>query len=373
VGLRPPASLRRPPGSRRPVGWLEHPQSLKALRRRLLDWYDAERRPLPWRDVADPYKVWVSEIMLQQTRVETVRPYYERWLTRFPDVETLAQAPLDDVLRAWSGLGYYTRARNLHKAAKVITQDHGGRVPRQREALLALPGIGPYSAGAIASIAHRERVPAVDGNALRVLSRLTGERRAMEEGATKRRLEQEAARLVHPQRPGEWNQAIMELGATHCRPRRPDCQVCPVSRWCTAHHNESTAEIPRTKPKRPVTVHTVHFALIRHNDTLLLARRADKGLLGGTWGLPGGETTIPLSHHVKEQTGLRVRTGRELGAAEHVFTHRRWCMQVHACTLQGDPARAKPSTHWVRLEDLGDAPLAKATRKAIEACGIPAS
>ncbi len=348
------------------------PRSVAALRRRLNAWFDRERRPLPWRDVDDPYKVWVSEIMLQQTRVDTVWPYYERWLQRFPTVQSLAEASMDDVLRRWSGLGYYTRARNLHRAARTIMADHGGRLPEGGEALRRLPGVGAYTAGAVASIAFGRPEPAVDGNALRVLARISGERESIERTATKRRLTELAKRLVDPERPGEWNQAIMELGATHCKPRGPDCPSCPVGRWCLARDRGLTQKIPQVKPKPRVGIQRVHFAVVKQDGRILLTQRPDEGLLGGTWGLPGGPSTTPLGRAVREQTGIRVRKGRPLGRAEHRFTHRHWVMEVYACSVQknGEAPVGGAITHWVQPGELADAPLAKATRKALAAAAL---
>lgn len=357
------------------MDWELPPRSVAALRRRLLTWFDAERRPLPWRDVDDPYKVWISEIMLQQTRVDTVWPYYERWLKRFPTVESLAGAPLDEVLGSWSGLGYYSRARNLQKAARIIVEHHEGRLPQELEDLLGLPGVGPYSAGAIASIAYRRAVPAVDGNALRVLSRLSGDRGDITGTATKRRLTEMATRLVDPARPGEWNQAIMELGATLCRPRDPLCGECPANRWCRAHRDGLTHLIPKTRKKAPAPSEALHFAFVEKEGAVLLYKREEGGLLGGTWGLPGGPVVTPLSRCVREQTGLRVRKGRHLGVTEHRFTHKRWVMQVYRCSLmdgtiprgKGPKGEVPGSTGvWVQRDELADAPLAKATRKALD-------
>jgi A/G-specific adenine glycosylase len=331
-----------------------------------LAWFDAHCRPLAWRETSDPYKVWVSEIMLQQTRVDTVSPYYERWLQRFPTVHALAQADEEEVLGLWSGLGYYSRARNLHKAAKILVAHYDAKVPREHEALVGLPGVGAYTAGAVASIAHAAPVPAVDGNALRVLSRWTATKQEIDRTATQRNLTETAARLVDPQRPGHWNQAVMELGSLVCTPRNPDCKRCPVRRYCSAYGQGIANELPKSRPKRAVKTQEVHFALIADDSRLLLTKRPEAGLLAGTWGLPGGDVDTPLGRFVREQTGLRVQKGRKIGEASHRFTHRQWHMQVYACRLKDHPESAPTgNVRWVRQQELESAPLATATRKAI--------
>ncbi|NNM33942.1 MAG: A/G-specific adenine glycosylase, partial [Gemmatimonadetes bacterium] len=228
-----------------PTDWLTATgDELASIRTALLAHYDHSRRELPWRGETDPYRIWVSEIMLQQTRVETVIPYYRRWLERFPDLEALAQAEIDDVLLEWEGLGYYRRARNLQAGAMLVRDRYGGQVPDTVSELRALPGVGEYTAGAIASIAFNEPVPAVDGNVKRVLARILDE--LAPSGSALRSL---AKRLVDPKRPGDWNQALMDLGATVCSPRRPLCERCPLSPWCRARAAGTQEERPAAKPR----------------------------------------------------------------------------------------------------------------------------
>lgn len=255
------------------------------VRQLLLEHYDAYRRDLPWRESRDPYRVWVSEIMLQQTRVETAIPYYNRWMERFPTLEALAEVDEESVLKAWEGLGYYSRARNLHSSARLVRERLGGVIPQDTRSLKTLPGIGEYSAGAIASIAYGEVVPAVDGNARRVLSRLFDL-----EDPTDASLRKRAAELVDPDRPGDWNQALMELGATVCAPRSPRCMVCPLSGECRAMA-EGTQEL-RPAPTRQPQVRTVSYAVmvvLNPGGELLMVRRPPNGLLGGLWEFPAVE------------------------------------------------------------------------------------
>ena len=258
---------------------------LSRIRKLLLEHYDTHRRDLPWRENHDPYRVWVSEIMLQQTRVETAIPYYDRWMERFSTVEALADEDEESVLKAWEGLGYYSRARNLHRSAQLVRERHDGVLPQDSRSLKTLPGIGEYSAGAIASIAYGEVVPAVDGNVRRVLSRLFDL-----EDPTAATLRERASELVDPDRPGDWNQALMELGATVCTPRAPSCTACPVSGECRSLA-EGTQE-SRPLPKRRSEVHTAFYTVlvaVNPAGALLMVRRPTDGLLGGLWEFPSVE------------------------------------------------------------------------------------
>jgi A/G-specific adenine glycosylase len=257
-------------------------RSIQEIRRRLLDHYDVHRRDLPWRGESDPYRVWVSEVMLQQTRVQTVIPYYRRWMERFPDVEALAAADEDDVLSLWEGLGYYSRARNLQKAARVVRERHGGSLPDSADALRGLPGFGAYTAGAVASIAFNAPAPAVDGNVRRVLSRLFD--LAAPTGAE---LQARAAELVDPTRPGDFNQALMDLGATVCMPIEPRCSACPLETLCQARVRGTVHLRPGARPRKVIPQRSFAVAVILdREDRVLLVRRPRVGLLGGMWAFP---------------------------------------------------------------------------------------
>ncbi|NNF38798.1 MAG: A/G-specific adenine glycosylase [Gemmatimonadetes bacterium] len=266
-------------------GFVESPEAVRSFRRRLLGFFDSEARDLPWRRTSDPYAIWVSEIMAQQTRVETAVPYYRRWLERYPDVHALAAAPIDAVLKSWEGLGYYSRARNLHRAARIVAETLGGRVPDTVDGLRALPGIGEYASGAIASIAFDRPAPAVDGNVRRVFARLHDDPSPTGSG-----VRDWAQRVVDPGRPGDFNQALMELGATVCTPRRPDCGSCPVADFCRARM-AGTAEVrpapkARTKVKSEVRLVAVFIDDSADERHLLMRRRPDEGLLAGMWEFP---------------------------------------------------------------------------------------
>jgi A/G-specific adenine glycosylase len=262
------------------------PSSHQALREALLGHYDRAARDLPWRKDTDPYRVLVSEIMLQQTRVETVKGYYGPWLERFPSIEALAAADEDAVLKAWEGLGYYRRARNLHRAARVVREDHGGELPVSLAELRGLPGVGEYTAGAVASIAFGEAVPAVDGNVRRVFARLFDVPQPKPAW-----LRKTAEELVDEHRPGDWNQALMELGATICTPRSPKCDICPVARWCAAGDAGTVAVRPIAAKRRAVPSRELGLLVLYSEGRVLLEKRQEGGLLGGLWAFP--ETDDP--------------------------------------------------------------------------------
>lgn len=341
-------------------------------RERLLAWYDARKRDLPWRHARDPYAIWVSEVMLQQTRVETVLPYYKRWMSAFPDVRALAAADEETVLQHWQGLGYYSRARNLWRAARVVVAEGGGQVPASYDALRSLPGVGDYTAGAIASIAFGEPVPAVDGNVVRVTARVAGIGEEVSSQRVRRRIRELAASWVDPQRPGDWNQALMELGATVCTPRAPKCSACPVAASCQVLAAGDPEAFPKKAGKRPPKPVAMHFAAVAPAGRILLVQNPDEGLLAGLWGLPGGPTDVPLEDHVRQQTGVLVRPAEAGSEAHHVFTHRVWQMRVHAASvLDVDHAAPGRPTRWQPLERLSEVPLSTAARKAIAAAGIP--
>ncbi len=288
------------------------------LTRALLDHYDRTRRAMPWRETSDPYAIWVSEVMLQQTRVDTVIPYWERWLDRFPTIEHLAEAELDNVFKEWEGLGYYSRARNLYSAALMVRERYDGRVPADPDELRRLPGVGEYTAGAVASIAYGVATPAVDGNVRRVLARLHDIERP-----TPGELRDRAAALVPADRPGDFNQALMELGATICTPRSPDCGACPLSEWCEARRLGVQEERPlSTKRKRIPEEEVRTLVLVRDDGAVLLARRPEDGLLGGLWEFPGEPLPDEVAALV-EQVAARASPTLSLEPVVHTFSHKR--------------------------------------------------
>ncbi|GAB4521713.1 MAG: hypothetical protein Tsb0020_40260 [Haliangiales bacterium] len=341
-------------------------------------YFRAAKRDLPWRQRRDPYATWVSEIMLQQTRVATVIPYFERWMTRFPDVAALATAPLDDVLALWSGLGYYSRARNLHRGAQVVMAEHGGALPKTAAGLRALPGIGRYTAGAIASIAYGLPEPLVDGNVARVLARLYALEGDIKSSATTRALWQLATELVPDDSPGDFNQGLMELGATVCTPTKPTCLLCPLAERCAARQAGRERELPRTGArKRPAELPQISAQAlwIERHGQLLLGRRHPRGLFGGLLELPqtggSGDPDDLLSAVLSAR--YQLLSPQPVHEHRQVLTHRRLHIQVFAAHLAAkSPARLGKVGRqrydkliWHRLDTLAERGLSAATQSIL--------
>jgi A/G-specific adenine glycosylase len=352
-------------------------------RQALLAWYDANRRDLPWRRTRDPYAIWVSEAMLQQTRALTVIPYYHRFLERFPDVAALASADLEEVYGLWAGLGYYSRARNLRLAAQAVEERFGGELPKEAEALRTLPGIGRYTAGAVASIAFDRPEPVVDGNVERVLARRFGLRSAVKQPATARRIWEEAARLATGERPGDLNQALMELGATVCTPRAPRCELCPWTSRCSARRLGDAERIPARAMKAPPKRIRAVAALLLRRGRALLVRRPAGALLGGFWELPGGDVAhgqkpeAALEAHFREQLGLALRDFSAAGVVTHAFTHR--SLRLHLFRADALPGRLRLGGYerhcWVspwQLQGLATSVLTQKAFRALVPGGDPA-
>ena len=338
---------------------------------KLLDWYSIHAREFPWRGHPDPYAVWISEIMLQQTRVETVIPYFQRWMDRFPSVFELAAAPQQDVLNLWEGLGYYARARNLHLAAHVIVDEHAGQLPREVQALQTLPGIGRYTAAAIASIAFGQDEAALDGNIRRVLSRVFNVAEPARSTAGERLLWQLAEDNLPSGFAGEYNQAIMDLGAAICMPTSPDCSNCPVVDLCLARELGIEEQRPVKTQKTPIPHHTVAAAVIRRNGQVFIAQRPEKGLLGGMWEFPGGKTEpgenleACLKREICEELGVDIKVGDPFGIYEHVFTHFKITLHAFECLLtEGIPiAYEHKDIRWIKPMELTDFPMGKIDRQ----------
>jgi A/G-specific adenine glycosylase len=343
---------------------------LRELRSALLRWYDRCRRDLPWRaapgEPTDPYRVWVSEVMLQQTRVEAVRPYFHRWIARFPDLQALAAAPGDEVMKAWEGLGYYSRARNLHAAVREVAERFGGDVPDDPVAFRALPGVGRYTCGAVQSIAFGREAPVVDGNVRRVFARWTDQPEPAES-----ELWEMATRLVAGDRPGDLNQAVMELGATVCTPRSPRCADCPVRNRCAARAAGTQEERPLPRRARPVPLELTASALIVREEEVLLGRRHPRGRLGGMWEFPatlrqereGVEAAAIRA--ARETAGLEVEPQRPLCSVDHLFTHVRVRYDAVLCRHIGGEARplGYEMVRWLSLASLGEVALPRAQQR----------
>lgn len=339
---------------------------MERIRQDLLRWYDRAARDLPWRGTRDPYAIWVSEVMLQQTRVETVIPYYERFLRRFPTPEALAEADEDAVLSQWSGLGYYRRARLLQAGVREVVARYGGKVPEDAERRLALPGVGRYTAGAIGSIAFDKEEPIVDGNVTRVLARVFRIRTPVGSSETTKALWALAERLVPGERPGELNQALMELGATLCTPKQPACDTCPIVHACQAHAQGEVDALPVPKPRkapRKLDLTAVVATSGRGNSQQVWLTKADQALFGGLWGVPmsEGEPRDTLRH-----AGLRARLQPDaIGKVAHVLTHRR--MQIDVYRATGAKAEASPARRGFKSDELDRVGVSTLTKKLLAA------
>jgi len=349
-----------------------------AVRRRLLPWFAKNARDLPWREEPrPPYAVWISEIMLQQTRVDTVIPYFQRFLKRFPDPASLAKAPLQDVLKLWEGLGYYTRARQIQKAAKVMVREHDSVLPSDPVDLAALPGLGPYTTAAVASFAFGHPLAVLDGNVIRVFSRLLALPDDVGLPATKKKLQQIADALLLHDKPGETNEAWMELGALLCTPRAPQCPKCPLRSVCRAHKRKTSEAFPKKKKKMKVPHKVVGAAIIlnRKNQILIAQRNAEGGMLAGLWEFPGGKIaegeTMPdcIARELKEEMGLTLEVGSHLVTVPHAYSHFTIALHAHFARIRaGRPRHIDCTDHaWVTLEQFDDYPFSKADLDIIRA------
>ena len=346
---------------------------MKSQSSHLLKWYRRHKRTLPWRGHPDSYAVWVSEIMLQQTRVEAVIPYFERWMRLFPTIGALAAASEQDVLNAWEGLGYYSRARNLHKAAKIVTEKYGGELPRELDELSKLPGIGRYTLGAISSIAFGMKIPALDGNIKRVYARIFDITEPVDSSAGEKLLWEIAQKYLPKNDAGDYNQALMDLGATICVPKNPRCLICPVMKLCQARAHGTQNERPVKLPKKEVPHHIHAAGVILRRGRVLMAKRPSQGLLGGMWEFPNGrvkqESLAGLAEALKTVYNIRLRTDRRsiqrtevLGVVHHGYSHFSVEVHVYLCELESLP-RAARNLKWVWIKDLEEYPMGKIDRQ----------
>ncbi len=349
-------------------------ESQQEFRDALLTWFKKFQRKMPWRGIGDPYRIWVSEVMLQQTQVKKVVEYYEKFIVRFPDVQHLAAAPLQDVLKVWEGLGYYARARNLHKAAKIVVEEFDGKIPRDYATFRKLPGVGDYSAAAVQSIAFNAAHAAVDGNIKRALARLFLMDAPINDASSAKHFQQKADDLLDQEKPGLYNQAMMELGATVCRPQSPTCLVCPVNMFCEAFHAACQDEFPYRRKTKPVPEHYIAAGVIHKASELLIIQRPLDGLLGGLWEFPNGQITEDETpeqaciRHIADVVNLSVTNLKYLTSVKHAFTHFKIVVDVFQCDYESGvvvlngPTDAK----WVKLDALRDYPLPRATHKFLD-------
>ncbi len=343
-------------------------------RESLLSWYAKAGRDLPWRKGCDPYDIWVSEIMLQQTQVKTVIPYYLRWLAQFPTIEQLAKADLQQVLKAWEGLGYYTRARNLHRAAQEVVQHHGGVFPTELEDVLALPGIGRTTAGGILSAAFNQPVAILDGNVKRVLARLVA--LPVPPAKATNQLWQLSETLLDREHPKDFNQALMDLGATLCTPKHPNCPSCPWIPYCQAYNLGMQSQLPMRETSSPLPHKAIGVAVIwNEQGQILIDRRRPEGLLGGLWEFPGGKIepgeTVEecIKREIQEELGIDIAVGDRLITIDHAYSHFRVTLTVHHCRhLAGVPQPIESDEiRWVTLDEIDQFPFPKANTQIIAA------
>ena len=344
------------------------------LRCRLLDWYAQQGRDLPWRRTRDPYAIWISEIMLQQTQVKTVMPYYERWLKKFPTVQDLATAPQQTVLKLWEGLGYYARARNLHVAAQQVVSEFDGAFPQAFDCAIALKGIGRTTAGGILSAAFNQPVAILDGNVKRVLARLVALPVPPNKGLNQ--LWTLSEQVLDPQHPRDFNQAFMDLGATLCTRHNPACLLCPWQSHCAAYNQNAASDYPMTEAKKPVPHKHIGVAVITDaQGKILIDRRKQEGLLGGLWEFPGGKIEPGESaedcvkREIKEELGIEIEVGSRLITIDHAYTHFKVTLNVFNCThLSGTPQPLESDeVKWVTLDEIDEYPFPKANSQIIDA------
>jgi len=344
------------------------------FRRRLLSWYEKHRRDMPWRETDDPYKIWVSEIMLQQTQVSTVKPYYRAFVRRFPTVGRLAKANLNEVMKVWEGLGYYGRARNLHKAAQEVVTRFEGQIPDNLQDLLSLPGIGRYTAGAILSIAYHQPVEILDGNVIRLLSRVFHVTENVDMTETRKVLWDIARRVLPRKHVQDFNQALMELGSQVCKPRRPLCETCPMAPVCEANRLSIQTQLPVRTPRKPVPHYDVTAGIIWKGDKLLITLRPPRGLLGGLWEFPGGTLEAGeilegcLHREIREELGIDIEVGDPIVSVKHAYTHFKITLHAFHCQYRGGRIQclACDDYRWISTDSFHEYAFPAADRKIIE-------
>ena len=346
---------------------------IKQLRKKLNNWYLANQRDLPWRRSKNPYQIWISEVMLQQTQVNTVINYYHSFLKAFPSLGKLAQADLQTILKIWEGMGYYARARNMHRAAKKVVKDHGGGIPTRWDTIRSLPGIGDYIASAVLSIAFNQPHAVVDGNVKRVLARLQKIDAPVNQAQSLKIFKKAAEKLLDPHQPGTFNQAVMELGALICKPRNPSCDRCPLNHHCRAYKTGQVADFPKKQKPRATPQYHIAVGVVFKNNRVLITQRQAEGLLGGLWEFPGGKIRDDESpeaaciREIKEEVNLDVSIDRHLAQVKHAYTHFKIVMEVYCCRYVSGRVylRGPAAFRWIRLNQYENYPFPRANHKFI--------
>jgi A/G-specific adenine glycosylase len=346
-------------------------KDIQFFRKNLIAWYLNNHRSLPWRKTKDPYRIWVSEVMLQQTQVNTVLPYYREFLQKFPTVKRLARARLHDVLKVWEGLGYYARARNLHRASGIVQQQYNGVIPTTWKQFRALPGVGDYIAAAVLSIAFEQPYAVVDGNVKRVLARLQCIDAPANNSTSTKRFKETAEALKNSQMPGTYNQAIMELGAIICKPRNPLCDACPLQQVCLAYQTNTVAAYPKKIASRRTPHYNIAIGVVFKSGRILITQRKPNGLLGGLWEFPGGKikndetAEAACVREIKEEVNLQVAVIDYLAQVKHAYTHFKITMDVFCCNyISGRVKRNGPMAHrWIKPDEIHQYALPRANHK----------
>jgi A/G-specific adenine glycosylase len=341
----------------------------------ILEWYHTHKRAMPWRDNPEAYRVWISEIMLQQTRVDQATPYFNRFIERFPDIQALAEADQQDVLKVWEGLGYYSRARNLHETAKRIWTEFGGRFPESYEQILDLKGVGPYTAAAISSIVFNLPHAVVDGNVIRLITRYAGIREDVRSQKVKNQVQELADEWLSKEHPGDFNQAMMEMGAMICTPRKPDCPSCPLQLNCVAYQTVQTDSIPYKSPPKKKPHHHIAVGILQRDDEkVLIALRPEDAMLGGLWEFPGGkqeeneDIEYTLKRELKEELDVETEIIRPFMNLKHTYSHFSITLHAFLCRIKSGEPKPKDSQEirWVARNELSDYPFPKANKTLTE-------
>jgi len=350
---------------------MTHDQIIKLSIRALLNWYEKNKRELPWRQTRDPYKIWLSEVMLQQTQVKTVIPYYRRWLEKLPAIQDLAAASEHKVLKLWEGLGYYNRCHNFQKAARLVCEEHNGKVPHQPDLFLKLPGVGPYILSAVMSIAFERALPVVDGNVLRVVTRYIESWDDISKSATRKKIYRMLLNLIPEHNPGDFNQAVMELGALVCTPKNPTCPSCPLKKTCQAKQKESVGSLPVRTIKNKIPLHRVALAVVLKNNKFLIQKRPTTGHLAGMWEFPGGKikpgetAEQAVNRECLEELDVSVKIIQKLKKVKHAYTHFKIELNIFICRHPSSTVRARQGQpiRWIGLDEMNQYPFPAANYK----------
>jgi A/G-specific adenine glycosylase len=353
-------------------------KNIYRLQTALLCWYQQNHRKLPWRETKNPYRIWVSEVMLQQTQVKTVVSYYQNFIRQFPTIKKLAEAELQSVLKAWEGMGYYARARNLLKAAHIIIKEHDGKIPKAYNDIHSLPGVGDYIAAAVLSIAYKKPHAVVDGNVKRVLARLLCVKEAVNVSSFDKLFQAKATALLEKNKPDIFNQAMMELGALVCKPKTPECTLCPLTKYCCAFIKDVANDYPKRVKRTKTPTYHVAVGVIFKKGRMLITQRKPDGLLGGLWEFPGGKikkkerAEDACLREIKEETNITVNIIKQVAKVRHAYTHFKIVMDVFCCKHQsGRVKRNGPVAHrWIRMNEIEKYPFPKANHKFFDALKI---